>query len=321
MQPTSTSRILTKLFEVDLERVKTPPEPADLDIFTDGSKGNGDALRVGHGAQFYENGQKTTFFTFRLPSYCTVYQAEMDAIRQAGKFLLDSCVQNRSIRLFSDSLSSLMTLNGTKFRSLLSSDTVRIWNQVGACNSVTLCWVKAHVGIPGNERADFLAKAGSELDLVTMHLPPPPKALRQQSHAVVILAWDEEWLTRKDCEQSRFWFPHVVANTFGNLGLLSLSRQDLSLVAQFITGFNNLGRHTVNKKEITSGPCRLCGAVSEFAWHLATQCPASDALRHMAFHGSGPENANWKAPMILEFIHLPLIHPLMTTRHTGPPPV
>ena len=70
---------------------------------------------------------------------------------------------NQTITFFSDSQASLAALN----KLTVSSDTVdkciNSLNALSTKNKVHLRWVKAHVGIPGNEVADFLAKRGTSL--------------------------------------------------------------------------------------------------------------------------------------------------------------
>lgn len=317
--PPSTTRNIFRNFSICTDLVSTPPDPLDLDVFTDGSRQRvDDVYQVGQGAQVYSSGVKTIHQSFRLPDYCSVSQAELDAILQIGRRLLNISTSNRRIRVFSDSLSSLFALRNTRFRSDLESQTLATWISLANRNTVSFHWVKAHVNIPGNERADFLAKAGTELPSVTSPLPPPRHAIKPFMYKVIAKRWQLEWENRPDCEQTRYWLPFV-PTLLEHAKHFNLTRPEMSLVTQFITGFNNFGRHTKNKGEISYGPCRLCGHPSEFSWHLATDCPMADPLRFAFFGSAGPEDGCWDIPGLLAFIKSPPIYALLTTRHPGRP--
>ena len=92
---------------------------------------------------------------------CSNYLAEILAICTAAEHLLQSGKQMGNITIFTDSLSTLQALN--------SADPDQMIQGLHSClakltaqHSVSLLWVPAHVGLTGNERADRLAKTGSQ---------------------------------------------------------------------------------------------------------------------------------------------------------------
>jgi ribonuclease HI len=313
---TNTSRVLLQKYTVSLSRDDPPPEPGDIDVFTDGSKGDGEGENVGCGVQIYSQGQALHHGCFRLPSYCSVYQAELEAICLAAQYLQSLSIHDRTIRIFSDSLSSLDTLTHSRLRTTLEYDTKSRLNLLGLTNSISLHWVKAHVGTEGNEKADQLAKAGSHLPQISHELPPPVKSLKLPLTALIYDKWEKEWHKCKDCRQFKLWFSSVRHNRIPKI--LSLTRPKLSLLCQWFTGFNNLGYHTKNKNEIYNAACRLCKShTAETVWHLATSCPVLDAIRQRIFGGSGPENGCWSISQVIDFYTSDTILHLLTTRHDG----
>ena len=72
-------------------------------------------------------------------------------------------MEKQTITFFSDSQASLAALNKLTVKSDTVDKTLNALNDLGKKNTVHLRWVKAHVGIHGNEVADFLAKKGSSL--------------------------------------------------------------------------------------------------------------------------------------------------------------
>ena len=59
-------------------------------------------------------------------------------------------------------------------------------------------------------------------------------------------------------------------------------------------------------------------AQSEFAWHLATACPAMYLLRQNCFP-NGPEMGKWDPWNLVRFLNIPRISQLVKTRHPGQP--
>ena len=100
---------------------------------------------------------------FYLGNRSTAFQAEVTAIRKSAEILLNSGYDNQSITFYSDSQASLAALNKLTVKSDTVEKCLNTLNTLGKKNKVYLRWVKAHVGIHGNETADFLAKRGSSL--------------------------------------------------------------------------------------------------------------------------------------------------------------
>ncbi|XP_039758863.1 uncharacterized protein LOC120632890 [Pararge aegeria] len=123
-------------------------------IFTDGSKIKG---KVGVAISVWERGVETKAMKLKLEPFCTVFQAEMYALDRAVRHIKDKNIQKSN--LFSDSKSSLdLIKRHTTTHPLACSirkNLIAIQKQGKALH---IFWVKAHVGVEGNERADHLDK-------------------------------------------------------------------------------------------------------------------------------------------------------------------
>lgn len=144
----------------------------DLIFWTDGSQlenqsGTGFGYCVQQNQIFIE--QEDTFYP--LHNKCSVFQAEKLAIcaalaRAANHFSHREEINN--ILIATDSLSSIKAIENPwddcpiifgmkRYLTILQTRNVQ----------VHIRWVKAHAGVPGNERADSLAKSGAQIDLST----------------------------------------------------------------------------------------------------------------------------------------------------------
>ena len=100
---------------------------------------------------------------FYLGNTTTVFQAEITAIRKSAQMLHNYGYENQTITFYSDSQASLTALDKLTVKSDTVEKCLNALNELGKKNNVHLRWVKAHVGIHGNEIADFLAKKGASL--------------------------------------------------------------------------------------------------------------------------------------------------------------
>ena len=76
------------------------PVHAELNFYTDGSKMQN---KVGSGFVAIKQNNVVSTRSFRLPDYCTVFQAEIMAILQAAKFMNENGRTEKYIRFYVDS--------------------------------------------------------------------------------------------------------------------------------------------------------------------------------------------------------------------------
>jgi ribonuclease HI len=74
---------------------------------------------------------------------------------------------NKDIHIHVDSQVALQLLVKLQITSKTVRQTVELLRELAVRHTVTLQWVKPHVGIPGNEMADEAAKAGSQSNRFT----------------------------------------------------------------------------------------------------------------------------------------------------------
>ncbi|NSM56533.1 hypothetical protein HET73_03090 [Wolbachia endosymbiont of Atemnus politus] len=127
-------------------------------IYTDGSL-LGDN-RSGSGV-YIRDGNQTVEISISNPKGISIYKAELNAINTAIiKINKDTPI---TCHIFSDSRAALSAIDNcfTRREDILIKIAKNL-NRLHPESNICLHWVPAHVGIPGNEKADALAKAGAE---------------------------------------------------------------------------------------------------------------------------------------------------------------
>ena len=123
------------------------PKHSWIHAYTDGSAE--EAVRNGGSGIFLKFPDKPPVsLSFPVGKRSSNYRAEVHALIEAARHLIDMGEQNRNIALLTDSLSALQALSG-------STDNCIRQLQDGLN-------IPSHMGIQGNEVADKLAKAGSQ---------------------------------------------------------------------------------------------------------------------------------------------------------------
>ncbi|XP_040966432.1 uncharacterized protein [Gossypium hirsutum] len=137
-------------------------------IYTDGSH---DPVTSATGYGIYIPDKKFETCN-RLPNQTSVFTAEIQAILDSFTWI--STQPPAQYLVLTDSLSSIQAIESSN-----TSTRPELVNQIRQLNfqltrlgiHVTLLWIPSHVGIPGNEKADQLAREGLKLPEVTTTLP------------------------------------------------------------------------------------------------------------------------------------------------------
>ena len=181
--------------------------------------------------------------------------------------------------------------------------TVESLRYASQTNRVNLAYVQAHVGHRGNERADLLAKRGTEgygIDHSTS-IPQPLNHIKGLVNINIIKMWQDRWRGRKDCRQTKLWFPLIDKRRA--CGVMHTGRVDFSKCVQLMTGHNYLKRHTSLVDHNDNNLCRLCEEDEETSLHVAAECPALARVRR-DICGSHVVEAplKWSATRLISFL-------------------
>jgi len=270
-------------------------------IFTDGSM-----IDSNCGSGFvitWEN--KTRYGLSYNGKYHTVFLSEVRAVTLAiEKFLLEK-INTEIVSIFSDCQSAIAAILGRKSES---REVQQCWNFLQKLDNSykwSLSWVKAHVGISGNETADSLAKKATQITYkgTQPFLPVAPVHVYNAFKKLSSANWETYWQGRIDCRQTKLWFPkpnHIEARN-----ILNLDKQNFGLMVRWVTGHCFLARHEsiVNNQDPT---CNKCFLDEQTPWHLLMECPATLSIRKEIPPGKWTTGNILKAIKKMDYLEVPL---------------
>ncbi|GBN37469.1 hypothetical protein AVEN_152639-1 [Araneus ventricosus] len=185
-QPSPPSTIHPALFSLE-DRIshggRVPSNRTPIEVYTDGSKIND---QTGSAFCAIANEAITKTWKANLSPANTVFQAEMLALKAAIEW---ANTANEEVDIWSDSKSSLQALKSFNVKSKITQEAQMTLLENAR---IRLGWVKAHIGIKGNEIVDTLAKEETT-DGIPASLPFPKSFLKKQLLQLSLSRWQAEW--------------------------------------------------------------------------------------------------------------------------------
>ena len=118
---------------------------------------------------------------WRTSNSASTMQTELIAIKQALRNSLDN--EQGSITIHTDSRSAMQALSQAKHKEnkeLLTSIKLLLHLLKEEGRTVTFNWIPSHIDIPGNEKADELAKSTKHIDRVQIHIQPSLQQIKNK---------------------------------------------------------------------------------------------------------------------------------------------
>ncbi|XP_050665945.1 uncharacterized protein LOC126966114 [Leptidea sinapis] len=236
-----------------------------LQVYTDGSKIQG---RVGAGISYRRRGLEVRARKLKLENYCSVFQAEMCAISKAIEDILK--MPDMKVEILSDSRSSLELLRDrSSFHPIAFEIKNLIQRARNMGKTIRFRWVRAHVGIEGNERADHLAKdAALRSKLRSAYDGVPVSTLRRNIRGRTLEVWQERYTAGQTASVTKAFLPDVKVS-------YKLIREEpfSAFMAQVITGHGGFAAY-LHRFGLKDSPVCICdGQTDESALHLVLDCP------------------------------------------------
>ena len=168
-----------------------------------------------------------------------------------------------------DSQATLLALDATTIRTISTQETATALNSLGKHNRLSLLWIPAHSDYAGNEKADSLAKKGSlNDDAIVVNLPVPQATWKFHTHQLVTKQAEERWKSSETTHFKNTWRDKYTRD------LVKLSRSDLRIATQLLTGHATVNNHLHKYKPRTiSRTCPFCKEEDETITHFVGKCP------------------------------------------------
>lgn len=247
-----------------------------ISFYTDGSKtaaGSYVGLAVA-------SPQLNLSFQFRLPSFASIFTAESLAIQIALEHILSSRIPNSII--FTDALSVLQAISQTS--DFIPSSVTAIFKikkiilDLSALNcQVTLAWIPSHLGIPGNELVDSLAKEASAKG-TSLTCPLPSSDLFPLADSLVFSEFDR-FLRNYRPSTGTFYFSNCYSpcrKPWFHSSLLE--RREITTFSRMRSNHYSLAS-SLHRKNLSESPlCSSCN-IEEDLNHLFWSCPKYESHR------------------------------------------
>lgn len=237
-----------------------------INIFTDGSKTE---KGVGSGVAIMESNKPISNLQYRLSDKCSNNQAEQFAILKALMRLtdIDHLPNNKKLAaIHTDSRITLDALaNPNNHQHLIETIRQTVRNLESNNWTIHFTWVKAHIGIFGNEEADRLAKeAANNQELQESYNLFPRSAVLGEVFEDSVREWQRRWDTTEKGAVTKSFFPNVKQR-------LSVKLNLSGKLTTLLTGHGKL-REYFHRFKITDNPNCVCNKEVQTVDHLLWRC-------------------------------------------------
>jgi ribonuclease HI len=163
------------------------------------------------GVAIYRPGNHTKSLKYRLNNRCTNNQAEQLAILKSLEYTENMQTEDKTATIHTESRTTLDSLKNNKIHTFILEEIRRKVTEMEIAGwKIKFCWVKAHIGIQGNELADTIAKeAAAKTDIAECYYKVPKSVVKTELNAASVAKWQREWDLTTKGQITKGYFPEV----------------------------------------------------------------------------------------------------------------
>ncbi|XP_023209514.1 uncharacterized protein LOC111612514 [Centruroides sculpturatus] len=223
-----------------------------------------------HGINFYTDGSKTNTevgasvvladpqrvlhwqAAYSLKPHCSIAQAESYAILRALRFIKDNTDKFKkvAINIISDSRTALHQLRKENRKLPIVEESLQLISDINRCSALNFFWVRGHSGVPGNDRADLVARKANQIASSHSYAAISVSYVWSAIHKALIRLRQKEWDTSKTGRVTHNFIP-IIENRIKNRHFST----DHSLT-QLLSAHGNFGSYL---RRFLGKGIRLCG--------------------------------------------------------------
>ena len=267
-------------------------DPHTLCIYTDGSKINrAGFFRIGAAAAVFHRGNEVSSGRLGLGGHAEVFDAEMAALA-IGATKADEFIQTTPIIthivFFTDNAAATSAIidpkpNTSQYFAVKFHQTIRPLLDAHENLTITIAWCPSHCGIPGNERADQLAKEATELGRQIPFKVTHSNAKRRAKSATLKL-WRIEW--KNTTKSGRYAIANRLEPSLTptpHFKNLKDKREVFGRVTQCRTGHAYTGEFRRSFLPLSQDPitCPCDNKSIETREHILRECPRFEQQRNI----------------------------------------
>ncbi|XP_045533996.1 uncharacterized protein LOC123721026 [Papilio machaon] len=178
--------------------------------------------------------------------------------------------------VLSDSRSSLDLVRNPDTRHPLATHIRQNIRELeGNGKTLRLFWVRAHVGVPGNERADELARlAAAQTKVAPAYDKCPLSYVKRRIREAVVKKWNDRYTNGATASVTKMFFPDIAG-----AHKIIKTLENKPAWAQILTGHGGFAAYLHKYKLKDDSACACDSAVPETVQHLLLECPMHDRDR------------------------------------------
>ena len=250
-----------------------PAKHYTVKIYTDGSKS---IEGVGSGVVVLLNDQVAQQLQYKLDDRCSNNQAEQVAILKALEIIPEVQLNlnyPKTLALYTDSKITIDSLKNTRNHNHLIENIRQVLSYLkGNHWTVDISWVKAHIGVYGNELADHLAKQAARSDEPISYNKVPKTEVLKRLREESMKSWEREWRATNNGTETKKYFPSIAER-------LEVKIPITPGLTTMLTGHGRIKAY-FHRFRITSDATCPCDGGDQTVDHLLLECPKYDRQRH-----------------------------------------